>query len=300
MLGCGSDSPSEVESEKTQKKDDRTQEQGDSKAQEPDANIEEIVNKLNNVKYSHEAASLYRSLFEAAGKDGLSALKRSRYDSIAIQAAWEEVTLSVPEKEGPGVYHPDKDKLNRFLEFLEERAKVNVPKWWAEIVVDARANRRNNIYPGNPTKTPYHNAGLDFITAPHDTIIKKDGDSYVLKIAKNSIKLPDQILQKSDDGSLYGSFSGYFTSKHCFVAVHNSVGYSHDVACIDRSSGKVVWNAEACGCWWGSATGIHESWVSVTLQKDRVLVFGAASIGLYAHAFQANNGKTIFRFSSGF
>src|SRR5262249_42532767 len=123
---------------------------------------------------------------------------------------------------------------------------------------------------------------------------------YSLIIGKDSIKLPDEILQKSDDGNLFGSISGCFTPNYCFVAVHDDVGYPSAVACIDRSSGKLLWKAEACGCISGFAMGRHQSWVSVIVHEDRVFVFGAASVGFYAQAFRSDSGKTIFQFSTDF
>ena len=61
-------------------------------AQETDSDdlIERRVNAVLNVEYSHQMSSRYRNLFAAAGTEGLTELKRSPHDSIAIQAAWEE------------------------------------------------------------------------------------------------------------------------------------------------------------------------------------------------------------------
>ncbi len=117
------------------------------------------------------------------------------------------------------------------------------------------------------------NAGQKHAVPPTGKRVVKDGDSFILHIANNSVKLPDSILEKSNKGELMCNFSGVFTDKHCFVAVHENVGYPHDVACIDRQSGKLVWVKEACGCWLGGASGIHESWVSVTIQNDQVVIF---------------------------
>jgi hypothetical protein len=66
-------------------------------------------------------------------------------------------------------------------------------------------------------------------------------------------------------------------------------------------SKKLVWKSEACGCWWGGASGIHESWVSLIPTVDgRVFLFGSASIGFYAHGFDASNGKPLVRFSNNY
>ena len=269
-------------------------------AEDVDAKIEQIVKEIVSAQWPSEVD--YRSLFAVAGKSGLTALRRSQYDSIAIQAAWEEVKSTLPRKRNPKNDRTDKGKLQWFLGFFEGRSRFDVPKWWAQAVVHAHTNGVT-VSAGEPTKKPYHNAGIEGVDAPHDTTIKKEGSEYRLTIGRNTITLPDEILKRTDKGQLYGNFSGCFTPKHCFVTSHSVVGAPHNVVCINRSSGEVVWKAEACGSLHGLFTiGSYgfESWVSVTVQEDRVVVFGASPMGLYAHAFRVDNGTTVFRFSSGF
>lgn len=138
------------------------------------------------------------------------------------------------------------------------------------------------------------------VSAPKDTTISLDDGRYTLHISNDSVPLPESILTKTDHGNLWGRLSGLFTEKHCFVAIHDDVGYRHDVACIERSTGELVWVEEACGCWIGGATGIHESWVTVTVQDAQVVVFGAAWTGFYMHSFDAATGKSKFKFSTVF
>ena len=79
------------------------------------------------------------------------------------------------------------------------------------------------------------------------------------------------------------------------------MGLPHVLACVDRPSSDLVWQSEVCGCWWSGGTGIHESWVELKQTTDeRVFVFGAASIGLYAHCFRASDGKSLLQFSSNY
>src|SRR5262245_37226885 len=111
-----------------------------------DAKIKQIVKQLAEVKYPYDYPKVYRLLFATAGVDGLSRLQVDRDDSIALQSAWEAVTLTVPVKDGGGtVYRPDTQKLIWFLGFIQGRARVSPPEWWREAVLDARANRRDNI-----------------------------------------------------------------------------------------------------------------------------------------------------------
>src|SRR5258708_2461801 len=107
-------------------------------ADEDDEKINEIITQLGKAKYGHESLELYRSLFKAAGGEGLGKLKIHRDDSIAIQSAWEMVRLTVPENQGKAAYRPDPKTLTWFLGFLEGRMRVSPPEWWHQVVIDAR------------------------------------------------------------------------------------------------------------------------------------------------------------------
>lgn len=82
----------------------------------------------------------------AAVAGGLSTLLTHPNDGIAIQAAWQEVVVTIPEKEGDQAFRPDRENLNWFLGFLEGRARIEPPKWWARSLLDCHANRRGNVY----------------------------------------------------------------------------------------------------------------------------------------------------------
>jgi hypothetical protein len=246
------------------------------------------------------ACKAYRALFSKVGPDGVRKLLTHPDDSIAIQAAWEEVALTVPEREPRIAVRPDGRKLAWFLGFLEERGRVQPPLWWSEMVLDSRANRRDNIYPGNPKEMPYHEAGLDGAQAPRDTTLKKEGDQVLLKVGSEAVLIPESVLEKTDRGTVLCGVSAFVTPTRCYLAVHGDVGYSYPVACIDRSTAKVIWKSEVWGTWWGGATGIHFMWVAVTEQHDRIVVFGAGTTGIHVEAFRPDDGKNVFRFSSSY
>ena len=195
--------------------------------------------------------------------------------------------------EGP-VYRPDSSKLAWFVGFFEGRNRVATPQWWREVVVDARANRRDNIYPGEPKDRPYHPSEIEGVTCPNDATVMAKDRVVTYWANDNTIVLPEELLDRS-----WSSISCAFTNDHCFVAGHDAIGYSHDIACIERKTNKVLWKSAACGCFWGNASGFHESWVTLVPTNDRrIFVFGSASVGFYAHGFDASNGKTLVRFSS--
>ena len=127
---------------------------------------DEVVRRLGGLEDLHESKEAYRLLFATAGVDGLSRLQTVHDDSIAIQSAWEEVTLTVPVKDGDRAYRPDTQKLSWFLGFLQGRARVSPPDWWRESLLDARANRRDNIYAGEPKLVPYRRAVIKWVNCP--------------------------------------------------------------------------------------------------------------------------------------
>ena len=263
--------------------------------------IDRILAKFDNVKYSHQYGELYCSLFGACDATELVELNTNKNDSIASQSAWERVAMTVPKEGGKKVYRPDAARLNWFIGFFEGRNRVSAPEWWRTIVLDARANRRDNIYPGKPKEQPYHRSELKWVKCPVDASVEENERVVTYRNGDDSIVIPEELLDRADSGELSCNISCVFTDDNCFVAVHDDVGYSHDVACLDRKSGKVVWASKACGCWWGGATGRHESWVSLVPTDDgRVFVFGSASVGLYAHGFDSSTGKTLVQFSNNY
>ncbi len=265
--------------------------------------VKSILAKYDDVKYAYQYSELYRSLFAACEPSELVALNSNANDSIATQSAWETVTLTVPKEDGPKVYRPDAKKLAWFIGFFEGRNRVTAPDWWRTVVVDARANRRNNIYAGEPTTRPYHRSQVEgvAVACPTNATVTEKDRVVTYRARDASIVVPDELLDRADSGHLYCNISCAFTKEQCFIATHGDVGFSHKVACIERETGRIVWKAEACGCWWGGATGYHESWVAVVPTDDgRVFVFGSASIGFYAHGFDSRDGKTLVRFSNNY
>jgi hypothetical protein len=263
--------------------------------------IEKKIQEVLHADDAWRAHPKYRALFKMAGIEGLQALRLHRKESIALQAAWEEVALTVPEKEPKRTVRPDRHKLDWFLGFLEGRARVQIPHWWAEALLDVRANRRDNIYALMPKEADYHEAGLDNAHAPCDTALKRVAGKVVLKIGKDSLAIPEDLLDKSDCGKVSSNVSALFGPRRCYLAVHEDGGFPYQLACLDRESGKVIWKAGVWGPRWGlTAEGIHYMRVAVTEQDNRVVLFGLGTTGLQVEAFRAENGRHLFRFATSY
>ena len=230
-------------------------------------------------------AGNYTGLFQAVGTDGRRRLLTHANDSIAIQAAWGEVAITVPEKEGDHAFRPDREKLNWFLGFLEGRARIQPPQWWTRSLLDCRANRRNNIYFVLPEKF----SATDAVSTEFTDVIR---------VGEGSFRLPADLLKQLDTRD--NCLSTFMTPTRCYVAVHDDVGYPFPLACIDRVSKKLLWKSKVWGTWWANATGQHRMCVTITEQSNRIVVFGVAATGLHVEAFRSDNGENLFRFSTSY
>lgn len=220
-------------------------------------------------------------------------------DSAAIQAAWREVTSTVPAEPGQTAYRPDGQDLSWFLGFFEGRAKVTPPNWWQEVVLDSQAYSRDDFFRGEPKSDPYHAAGP--VWCPKGASLRQEGHSIIYQTKNDSIIIPVDLLKLDARSMLSRNYSGLFTSKRFFVAVHDDSDYDRKLSCVSRSTGKVLWTSELCGKYLGMRTGPPpaHSWATVVATDDgRVFVFGASEISFYAHGFRAKDGESLIEFSS--
>ena len=259
--------------------------------------LEEQVKTILVAKNALQAWEGYRMLFAKAGASGIRQLQNHQNDGIALQAAWQEVALTLPEKEPESTTRPDGHRLAWFIGFVEGRLRTPMPAWWKEAVLDSRALSRDNIYPGHPNEDPYHRSGLDGVYCPQDTILRKKGGKLTLQVGKDSVAIPQELLEHGKIPE--ENVSARFTSTRCCVTIHSDYGGFLGLTCIDRATDKVLWKSNVWGPRIGGGfTGYSEAWVSVTEQDGRVIVFGAGDMGLHVEGFRADDGKPLFRFSS--
>ena len=245
-----------------------------------------------------EAADGDRALFKHVGRRGLTQLQTHTSDTIAVQAAWMQVELTVPVKEPAQAVRPDREKLVWFLDFLERRAQVRAPKWWADALLDARANRRGNISSGRPNPFELWQAGapLPENWPAKATIDRREG-KLVVQLGKESEYLPDGFYEKLRKQHLHDEVRALFTPTRCYVAIHEGFGYGYRLGCFDRAPLKMRWVSDVWGSWWYASSGVCDQLVEIMEQGDRVVVFGDA-VGFHVEAFQADDGANLFRFSN--
>jgi len=232
--------------------------------------------------------------FKAVDTDGLRRLQMNPSDTIAVQSAWEDIERSIPANPKEMI-HLDRAKLARFLGFLEGRARVQAPQWWAEALLDARAHRRGNVIAGGLNMAE----GWQKADAvPGLATFDRENGQLVVRVGTTSVPVPKNLREKLDAGGPGDGVSAFITSSRCYVAVFDDAGYPYRLACVDRASVKTRWVTDVWASWLGAATGVHHQWVEITEQGNRVVVFGVASTGFHAEAFRMEDGVNTFRFSN--
>jgi hypothetical protein len=180
---------------------------------------------------------------------------------------------------------------------LERRARVQVPKWWAEVLLNSEANERYNVYGWPATDPVYDWMELSDIRAPLGTTLKRDGNKIVLQTQEGSVAVPKELF---DAGGWKQNVSALITPARCYVAVHSDWGDPFELTAIERASAKVLWKASVWGYSWAViASGQNFMCVELVEQDNRVVVFGAGG-GFHVEAFQSDTGESLFRFSNSY
>jgi hypothetical protein len=262
----------------------------------------------SNSTIAPTASEGFAALFKGAGRAQISALQTDSDDSIALQAAWREVTATVPAGRSATAVHPDRDKLVWFLRFLERRARVKAPQWWAEFLVESKAHSRDNIYPGFVSDeawlNDHHKSGLDFVFTPRDTSLRREGDKIVLRAGTESARFPWAVFKEEPDfipdRRRLVAVSGLIARDRCYLVIHDNSGSTHPLYCIDRPTGKTNWKAKVWGNFWGNLEGPpNVAWGSLVEADGKIFVFEASS-GMNVEAFRTADGKPAFRFATSY
>jgi hypothetical protein len=235
----------------------------------------------------HELQLAYRELFQSVGPQGLTALTGHRDDSIAVQAAWEEVRLTVPlEPEAPASL--DRRKLESFLGLLEARTRVPPPQWWANAVLDAQAECRDGIF--------FSRLRNDRWKYQRRTTQYYENGRVHLGVGEDSVVIREQSLE----GVSRCILSALVTSKRCYVATQCDVGSAFHLTCINRASGEMLWRSHV---WVFPRPPLSGMWgfpmhAAIVKQHNRVVVFAGTIGEIHVEGFRAHDGATLFRFSS--
>jgi hypothetical protein len=269
-----------------------------------DPKIEKLVAQVANGKKPEDSAKAIDLLFKRADRNLLRQLKKVPEDGVAIRAAWEEAKLDgkfrkfdydLPKKAVPNI------ALSRFYGFIEGRTGLTLPDWWEEAINGSTLDD-GIVTPGQPTKAYYR--GIRF------------RGSYCYAMKGQSLT-PGVWLDSFQSGSDKSLISHHLVAKYlqvttshklsacldedrAFIVSHGDFGLTFPLICVDRKSGRLLWNTTV----WGLGgdifvgTGIWIETVSVICSEDRFFIIGSGVQGFYIESFDKTTGKTLMRFAS--
>ncbi len=273
-----------------------------------DARVDQLATKVLATDDTNDKVDAWYRLYKAIESDRsrqLGRVMRHANNTIAVQTSWlkyGDLTL----KQALNYKTPKRVGRAQFIGFLEGRVRIVAPEWWAKLVIDdgtewRKAHTEN--YAG--FRYLYSELGEDLIAIPKGVSVRRIGKGFALKQGENLMKLPGTVFtdrERNDDGSIECGLSVAFTASHCFLAVHGSFGSSHPLYCIERRSGDIVWKANVTGSFlWGGSSGVPHTWVSVSVQRNQVCLFGVTnSGGAFVHTCDPKTGKKLFEFSTAY
>ena len=271
--------------------------------------------RVIEAKSPSESGRAFARYFKEVGR-GSPTLKFDADISIALQAAWEEHAVILPDEleaereEGDlpaRVLRPG--DAQRFFGFLEGRGGVEIPEWW---------EGRRDFPERMPLRydEPYDFEETDFSLygnkeklrmikssyGPKSSAVKTD-DGLVLSRGEQKLTIVNDVveqLKKDARQSAKYCIVEFSKEKSC-VAIYDDLGLRFPLYCIESKTGKLLWKAEI----WGqredaqmfTGGGSHHE-VQLQVEEQQVAVWGAGLYGAYVECFDPKTGTAKFRFST--
>lgn len=249
-----------------------------------------------------QAAMLHNTVGGASSEDLRQHLQSSDL-SLSIQAAWERVRRTVSKEPLEDVVAVNPLEINRFLGFLEAKLGTRPPEWWEKPFQMAQAQSRKAI-----DLPRFELMELSYLLrdqTQYGVMALLDMEIAARKYDGKFGGLWDvpRILEKHLDGGQL--FDGTvvdinFANDYAYlVFFDHSASQSFPIICINRMTGDKVWSNVVHGSGRPSSTiGISQNYARLQLEDETIFVFGHATYGTYAEAFDAKDGTRRLLFTT--
>ena len=189
----------------------------------------------------------------------------------------------------------DRRALQKFIGFIEGRLRINVPRVWQMSLLRTRAYSENQIHIQDFRYWPYRDSDSGLRT-PLRVFVDRSGRGIEhVSSGDKECHISEEIsIPKSKD-----CVSALITDDHCFLAIHDSIGYSYKLHCLglEATGGKARWTSDVFAAFYGGGTGGgYQHRVTMRQKEGKVYVFGACLMGSYIEVFSTQNGDAICRF----
>ena len=181
--------------------------------------LSDIERKLLASPAAPECQTLYRELFENADVKKLNELKSSKYNVIAVQAAWELFRLTSKDSDNK----MRRELTNRHVGFLEGRLRVVIPNWW----INEATGRKEN----SDADFKYATSGVADVSCSVDMSINEIDDVYRISKGKDSVELSKDFLSGQLATGPWQVNCG-FTNDFFYLVIHDLYGRPCSLECF--------------------------------------------------------------------
>jgi hypothetical protein len=218
---------------------------------------------------------------------------------VATRACWDLVEGSSKKPE---------QKAQSFVEHIQKRLDLPVPKEWKEQLLKIFVNR-DKVLRGVPIDFASilqdRKSGFNFNSEPP---LRPEGVKEGLALVRESNKTEFVIKEFTlADLKLRYPFGPKLTKavisknkESSFVFFFADFDELYPLFKVDAGSGKIIWEQKVWGV--GRLLAVGGPGVRcavITCNRDKVAIFGMGYAGdLYVEAFSAENGKPLLRFAT--
>ncbi len=128
--------------------------------------------------------------------------------------------------------------MNRFLRFLEARGHARIPRWWEDLMRNAKVTSRESFGFGWQDQKFDYRPTLDLNGKSIKSRITFEGQNLRLSIGEDFFAIPQDL----GDDVPYASdlLSALVDPPHYYLAMYHDFGYEYPLVCWDRSSRKIL------------------------------------------------------------
>jgi hypothetical protein len=258
-----------------------------------------------------DVARLYYQL-EHTPDDPVGQLVAGSNTSVAIGAAWERVRRAIEPRGAAQPAVGREAAISRFLGVVEGRLGVALPAWWEQAVQTA-GHREESVgvsfdfgeFPDNASRPPELHVvvpdrpGRLAVRALRNVTVEEHDDHWLIRRGDDTCRLPIRVVHETR--RLVGLLSVAFSDGRCYVALFNESIGPYQLTALDTATGNVLWTTRV----WtatpsGGSTGSPSNWVDIDASKDRIVVLGMMTTGVYIESFDARTGTASLRFGTNY
>lgn len=242
-----------------------------------------------------------RELFSSMSRSDIRAMKKSPNVSLAIQSSWEEVIRQAHE----GPEDSTAESVSEFISGFARTTGVAPPEWWNQVLrqFDHSSNipgaESNRLVVGRYARQGSFNFVSNAISVSewNDTVISGTLSGREFKV--NGL----MSVYASELGLTDGLTAKWVTNDRVAIASYGDLGGGYLLAVCSADTGTIdwvqdVWVGPALGG--GSGTGHLHHYAEVISKDDLVVVFGFCMNTCYAEGFSISQGRSVFRFGTGY